>query len=298
MKTVEKNILIQFQYYLMDKGYSNKTRMNVMHEVKQFDKWGAYQKIRKIIGTNYTDMLLYIKHCNAIGNQKKTIYLKLLFLRYFFDYLIREKHATENPVANIQLQGIRKSRLHDILSSDELEKTYFNFPSKTTTEKRNKVIVGLLIFQGLRVEEVKSMMVDDVDLKNKKIVVLRGRKREGRILILRSEQIRHLKKYVNVTRKMILRHTGKSTDKLIVSYGSSYNTQNIMRKCLKQLRKINYQISTFDQIRASVITNWMRHFNLRETQYMSGHRYVSSTERYKLNNLDRLVEAIGKYHPM
>lgn len=298
MKTAEKNILIRFEYYLMDKGYSNKTRMNIMHEVEQFDKWAACQKIKQMISTTYADMLLYIKHCNTIGNQKKTIYLKLLFLRYFFDYLVKEKHATENPVLNIQLQGIRKNKLHDILSQKELKQLYINHPSKTITEKRNKVILGLLVFQGLRVEEIKSLLVDNIDLKNGKIVVALDRKDERRTLKLLSVQIKQLKKYMNTSRKTILAHTGKITDRLIVSYGSSYHTQNVMRKFLTQMKKVNNQIRNFDQIRASVITDWIKRYNLREVQYLSGHRYVSSTEKYKLNDVAKLKDDIEKFHPM
>lgn len=49
------------------------------------------------------------------------------------------------------------------------------------------------------------------------------------------------------------------------------------------------------QIRASVITKWLKHYNqpggvhgLRETKYMAKHKYVSSTERYKTDNLENL----------
>jgi len=52
------------------------------------------------------------------------------------------------------------------------------------------------------------------------------------------------------------------------------------------------------QIRASVITNWLHHYNLREVQYMAGHRFVSSTERYRTDNLEDLQKELEKYHPL
>ncbi len=52
------------------------------------------------------------------------------------------------------------------------------------------------------------------------------------------------------------------------------------------------------QLRTSVITHWLKNYNLREVQYMAGHRYVSSTEAYQINDLDDLIEDIGKYHPL
>ena len=52
------------------------------------------------------------------------------------------------------------------------------------------------------------------------------------------------------------------------------------------------------QIRSSVITEWLRKNNLRQVQYMAGHKYVSSTERYQCNNLDDLQNELQQHHPM
>ncbi|MDD4673691.1 MAG: hypothetical protein PHI03_12220 [Bacteroidales bacterium] len=52
------------------------------------------------------------------------------------------------------------------------------------------------------------------------------------------------------------------------------------------------------QIRVSVITSWLQHYNLREVQYMAGHKYVSSTERYRTDNLKDLQKELEKYHPL
>jgi len=50
------------------------------------------------------------------------------------------------------------------------------------------------------------------------------------------------------------------------------------------------------QIRQSVITEWLKEKNLRTVQYMAGHRYISSTERYKTSNLEDLKDALNKHH--
>lgn len=51
------------------------------------------------------------------------------------------------------------------------------------------------------------------------------------------------------------------------------------------------------EVRGSVITRWLKAYNLRKVQYMAGHRYISSTEAYQINDLDDLTEAIDKYFP-
>ena len=71
-----------------------------------------------------------------------------------------------------------------------------------------------------------------------------------------------------------------------------------MQKLMKELHKQNKQVESVKQIRASVITGWLKNYNLREVQYFAGHRYVSSTESYLINDLEDLKEDINRYHPI
>ena len=67
---------------------------------------------------------------------------------------------------------------------------------------------------------------------------------------------------------------------------------------LQHLRKINKGVKNLDQIRASVITHWVKIYDLRKAQYLAGHRYVSSTEDYKQQVLDELQGDVKKFHPL
>ena len=61
---------------------------------------------------------------------------------------------------------------------------------------------------------------------------------------------------------------------------------------------MNSKVVSFNHIRTSVITHWLKIHNLRQTQYMAGHRFVSSTEAYLINDLDDLQEEIARFHPI
>lgn len=66
----------------------------------------------------------------------------------------------------------------------------------------------------------------------------------------------------------------------------------------KKLRRINLNVKDIKQIRASVITYWLKTHNIREVQYMAGHRYIPSTERYAQDNLENLHEMIESLNPI
>ncbi len=64
------------------------------------------------------------------------------------------------------------------------------------------------------------------------------------------------------------------------------------------LRRLNTKYKNTVQLRQSVITEWLKKKELRTVQYMAGHKYVSSTERYQTSNLEDLKEALNKHHPL
>jgi integrase/recombinase XerD len=87
-------------------------------------------------------------------------------------------------------------------------------------------------------------------------------------------------------------------DQLFISMGGSENIKNSLHHLGRALKKIDPAYRDPNQLRQSVITAWLKEKNLRVVQYMAGHRYVSSTERYKTTNLEDLKEALAKFHPL
>ena len=120
-----------------------------------------------------------------------------------------------------------------------------------------------------------------------------------------------LQEYIQLTRVEILKAqgsygTGRKPDRLTMTKPKtsylSVCTDRINQKHLFApgicTQKTKPQITTARQIRQSVITAWLKTKNLRTVQYMAGHRYVSSTERYQENNLEDLYNQLEKLHPL
>ena len=73
---------------------------------------------------------------------------------------------------------------------------------------------------------------------------------------------------------------------------------NTILSIVKKLKQINNKVESSKQIRASVITNWLKQYNLRQVQVLAGHKYISSTERYLQDDLESLHEMINNFHPI
>ena len=66
----------------------------------------------------------------------------------------------------------------------------------------------------------------------------------------------------------------------------------------QSLKKIQPTFRDFRQIRSSRIVQWLKLYGLRKTQYLAGHRYVSSTEKYIANDIETLQNDMQNFHPL
>jgi integrase/recombinase XerD len=303
----------KFKEYLLLKKYSPATINSIIKAVEYFKLWATSEQIAELSEISYSDVMSFMQWCSKQGATQKTIAGYLNHIRKFYSYLISEKEIRENPVAPIKVQGIKRKIYYDILTREELQKLYQSYPvtieheagkiippqtKNILSRKRNKVIVSLLVHQGLRVEEIAALRIQDLQLREGKITIHSQRRTAARIMRLESHQVYELMDYLHETRKAFLEPQETHSDKLFLQWKGGEHFYGITQGILKQLRKINHRVKNFDQVRASVITAWLKEYDLRKVQYLAGHKYVSSTEEYKVILTDNSQEDIAKYHPL
>ncbi|MCP4354542.1 MAG: tyrosine-type recombinase/integrase [Proteobacteria bacterium] len=300
-----------FYDFLLSKGYSYLSSESYIRDAQNFINWCKNENL-PVEQVNYSDILHYLQSIKQ-RVQQRTASVYINSIKHYFRYLKASNEIIENPVNQVQIKGIKRRKLYHILTKAELESLYHHFevPSKESEHKnqnwyqlsvlaakRNKVILGLLVYQGLNTNELNNLDKKDVKLREGTICIRGTRRSNERIMRLEAFQIMDLMEYILKSRAELLELSGKESEKLFISSGSGAKLQNTIQKLMEKLRSQNKEIDNAKQIRASVITNWLKLHNLRQVQYMAGHRFVSSTEQYLINNLDDLQEDINKYHPI
>lgn len=295
-----------FKKYLLQKGYSLQTIKSFETVLKRYQKWLKKENLTEE-SVIYNDLLHYIQSLRKKIKQR-SIQTEVNSIKHYYNYLQQIGMVAENPTSNVAIKGVKRRVLHNILNKQELEKLYNdykelpketkNYPLRKLSRKRNEVILSLLIYQGLNTTEISRLTTVDVKLREGKIYISGTRKSNERTLKLEAHQIMDIMEYSMQVRQQLLEITKKETDLLFVSVGKSNDLHNVITKLMQQVKKLSKKVTTLNQIRTSVIANWLKNYNLREAQYMAGHRYVSSTEAYLINNLEDLQEDINKYHPV
>ncbi len=311
LKEQYKTKLQGFESYLQQTGNGKETVRHKLNYMAYFFKWMESEQLQPK-ETRYNDLLNFIDYCKLEGKSIKLINRILSGIRSYYDFLKKEDNSIINPATNLYLKGIRKKLPSNIISFTSLENLYQSYEVSDNRSKRNKIILGLLIYQGVTTEELKELEINHLKLKEGKIYVPGSRRRNSRNLELKPFQILDLYEYLNKIRPTILKEIknpkpARKPDKinkprlkeqLFISVNGSENIKNSLLHMFKAIQKQNPEILNPKLIRASIITYWLKNYNLRQVQYMAGHKYVSSTERYQLNNLDKLQSKLEKYHPL
>jgi integrase/recombinase XerD len=308
--------LKDFKSWLQKQGYAKDTVRPLTNYTGCFLDWLERENM-EVNQVSYSDMMEFIKY----HRKKDSIGLlnrKLGAVRKYYEWLQLLGETEKNPASGLTLKGRKTSVPHDILDREALDQLYENYHVTDEREQRNKVILGLLIYQGLTNEELHKLEPGDIKLKAGKIDIPVG-KSKSRTLKLEPHQILELQEYINITRPAIMTkiqsydrkqpfyRPGRKPDKinesqiqrqLFISMNGSTTIKNSIMHLIRALQQVNPNVKSAAQIRQSVITEWLKIKDLRTVQHMAGHRNVSTTERYQSNNLEDLEEALNLHHPL
>ena len=155
-------------------------------------------------------------------------------------------------------------------------------------------MLGLLIYQGITIGELMRIEGSHIKLQDAKLLVKGTKRTNERLLDLKAAQMPVLQDYLNANKFK----EGSLFMEKVKEPLSERNINNRIKYMFDQLKKLNPKVINAKQIRSSVITEWLRSNNLRQVQYIAGHKYVSSTQRYQLTNLDDLQNELQDHHPM
>lgn len=232
---------------------------------------------------------------SSVNNQLKT-------LEQYYHYQKKTGQITQHPLIGFRIKPEPPKLIQGLYSEEELKELYESYSEKghyggqfDVYRQRNKVILGLLIYQGLTLHTLEKLESRHLHLEEGEIEIpaLSAYKLNGRILPLESNQVLALHNYQSHTREELLRliKTEKDTC-MLFPRSNKTSLSSIGQSIKKQLGLVNIY-----QLRYSRIVLWKKQYNLREVQYKAGYRSILSLEKYNQEELEQLQESIKKYHP-
>lgn len=284
---------MNYKKWLIKKGFGRNTAENYDLFINKNFKLFLHENQINIENLEHENLMQYIRYRKNLGFKPKTINQELKKIAHYLDYM-----GLKNIAEPIRVKGVQRRIPHDLLSEKQLDDIYHNFHNSRNTWthentfKTYHCILGLRIYQGLQQQELTKLETSHLQLEKGKIYVPATKRANKRILELKPCQILSLNQYL-VTERMALNREipGKNL----------FHPQRLkwgMPRIKNMINRYEPSLQNLAQIRASVITNWLKHYNLRQVQYMAGHKYVSSTENYRQDLLEDLQKELDKHHPL
>ena len=261
-----------------------------------------------------TDMYDYINRCKSAGDSSKLINRKVAAVRKYYSYLQKRGRAEKNPVDGLYLRTRSRRIPTGMMSQEELHKLFESYQVTDQRTARNKVILSLMANQAITTDDIGRIEPIHLLLREGKIRIPVNRHEAGRTLPLEASQVIEIQEYLRKIRPEILSSVkkknltpGRKADnpdieklsrQLFISMNGSGEMKNSLMHMVRALKQINPKVRSSRHIRQNVITIWLKRYDLRTVQYMSGHNRISSTERYQVGYLEDLKESINKCHPL
>lgn len=239
------------------------------------------------------DIRGFLKDRNSL-EKVTTIAHNLTVIKNFHQYLLKERVIKDDVASGIERPKLRKS-LPRSLSIEDVDKL-LDIPLNTVFDYRNKAMLELMYGTGLRVSEVVSLRLNDIDEVNCIIRVM-GKGSKERIVPLGEYCIYYLNMYLD-KRELLIKK--KSCDRLFLNNHGCGITRQGFFKILKQLLKekgLDMNVSPHT-LRHSFATHLLnRGADLRSIQELLGHSDISTTRIYTHKSNDKIIEDYNKFHP-
>jgi integrase/recombinase XerD len=283
----------------VEKGLSANTYSAYKRDLAKFEEFAKKRKLElsKITRNELVDFL-----ASLYGQQleSKTVARHLVTLRNFFRYAQVQDLIAEDPAANLESPKIRKS-LPGYLRLEEVEKLLEQPDGSTPLGLRDRAMLEVLYSTGLRVSELTSLRVTDLDTKigcvrcigkgDKERVVPVGRKALGMVEKYlrdgRTELVRAGKAGSGGAFLFVNRRGGRISRVGVWKILSNYGKQAGLRTAL-----------TPHMMRHSFATHLLeRGADLRSVQLMLGHADISTTQIYTHVVEERLKQVYKAHHP-
>ena len=283
-------------YISVERGLSRNTIDAYSRDLRQFIAFltqSGYDSVSEVHSHTLVD---YLRKLQQEGMKPTSVTRKLAAIRSFFQYLLRERQLKADPSETIDSLKTPQ-RLPKVLSEREMVRLLEQPGAATPANLRDKAMLELMYATGVRVSELVSLKVGDINMDMGYIRCF-GKGSKERIVPMGSSAQLALQNYLNRARPKIVRRAAEDT-LFLNHHGRKMTRQGFWQIIQAAARRVDIRITvTPHMLRHSFATHLLEHgADLRAVQEMLGHADISTTQIYTHVTRIRLKAVYDKTHP-
>ena len=291
---MNEQIKLFLKFLQNDKKLSDNTLQSYQRDITQFEKYVEENQI-DYIKVDEKEVKKYLDYLQEIGKKSSTVSRNLASIRSFYQFLVRNKKVLVDPTNNIQAPKIEK-RVPSILTAKEVELLLDQPQNVDLKGIRDKAMLEFAYATGMRVTEIISLNLEDVNFEEAYVSCKTGTKQRN--IPLGNMSLNALKVYVEEARPYLIKDDGVKS--LFVNINGKRLTRQGFWKIVKYYKEqahITKDI-TPHVLRHSFATHLLQNgADLKAIQTMLGHSDISSTQVYMQFQDEGLKNVYKNTHP-
>lgn len=291
---MEKHIKLFLEFLQDDKKLSNNTLQSYRRDIEQYRDYIQNNKIN-YLKVDGEDLQEYLKKLQEMRKKTSTISRNLASIRSFYQFLLRIKKVKHDPTDGIQSPKVEK-KAPSVLTSKEVELLLEQPKDVDLKGTRDKAMLEFAYATGMRVTEIISLDIDDVNLNEGYVTCNSGKKQ--RTIPIGTMSLKALKEYIEEARPVIIKDENEKA--LFVNTNGKRLTRQGFWKIIKYYKEQAHIAKdiTPHVLRHSFATHLLQNgADLKSIQTMLGHSDISSTQVYVQFQDPELRDIYKKSHP-
>lgn len=282
-------------YLEKDKKLTKSTLQSYRHDTMQFIDFLESNRLKSVDKVSKALVVSYIVHLQKLGRATSTISRNIVSLKGFYLYLMKIGVVSEDPMLEIHPPKVEK-KLPQVLTTKEIELLLDQPKCVDLKGYRDKAMLELLYATGIRVSELISLNLDDINLDMGFIRCRTGGKE--RIIPIGKICTNALHEYITNARGMIIR-TPEEEALFVNMSGMRLSRQGFWKLIKQYTQQANItKPITPHTLRHSFAAHLLENgADLRSIQSMLGHADISSTQVYAQLMNNKLKDIYAKAHP-
>jgi len=286
----------QFVAYLHNvKKTSINTEMSYKRDLCKFAKAMDEQGFKEVADISEDALQAYVSNLYDQGFKQATISRNIASIKALYQFLVQEDQVVKNISEKLKSPKVEK-KLPEILSMDEVVKLLEQPSGNTDKEIRDKAMLELLYATGIRVTELISLKMSEVNMQMSYIICKDAHKE--RVIPFGQEAKKAISRYlVDIRNKMIIDANEETV--FVNCSGAPMSRQGFWKIIKYYTKKAGIQIDiTPHTLRHSFAAHLVENgADLRSVQEMLGHSDISTTQIYATLNHSHIREVYAKAHP-
>jgi len=253
---------------------------------------------QRLLSVDVDEARAYLACLNEKGYSKATIARKLATLRSFYKFLVKMGRCASNPMTAIRTPKQEK-KLPRFLEYSEVKRLLETPPTDNWLGARDRAILETLYSTGIRVSELVSLNMDDIDFLSE-VIHIRGKGKKERITPISSSALQAIQHYMEYRNRRAQSNDHFDSRVLFANkHGQRLSTRSVRRKMDKYLKVAGLDPAISPHtLRHSFATHMLNNgADLRSVQELLGHQSLSTTQVYTHLTTRKLKEVYEDAHP-